>query len=270
MPRGPRLLRKLSTRSAVASSRFENSHGVGLRDTSGVLDEGRLRTALAGASADAGLDPSSLVVYLVEAVRPSGTTPLAYLHPEGVVAPGTVAVFQAVAGRAAEDRLTAHRLALWSELPGIPEAALEPMLRHELEHARRWERSGPRFFEADELLRAAVRADGGRGYSVLPSELEANAASSRYAERTLSPAERAVLAGSPDCVALVADAEPPGDVVADTLAELERRADWSPWLDAAARRGYLAALREACGAWNASAVELTAGRAEAEIVTIAL
>ena len=199
-----------------------------------MLDEGRLRNALAGASADAGLDPSSLVVYLVDAVRPSGTTPLAYLHPEGVVTPGTVAVFRAVAERAAEDRLTAHRLALWGELPGIPEAALAPMLRHELEHACRWERSGPRFFEADELLRAAVRADGGRGYGSLPSELEANAASSRYAERTLSTAERDQLVGSPVCVALVADAQAPGDVVAATLAELGRRADWSPRLDAAA------------------------------------
>ncbi len=231
-----------------------------------MLDEGRLRTALAGASADAGLDPASLVVYLVEAVRPSGTTPLAYLHPEGVVTPETVAVFRAVAERAEDDRLSAHRLALWSELPGIPKAALGPMLRHELEHACRWERSGPRFFEADELLRAAVRADGGRGYASLPSELEANAASSRYATRTLSTAERNELEGSPDCVALVAAAESPADVVADTLAELARRAGWSPWLDGASRRSYLAGVREACAAWSPSALDLRAGRTEAEIV----
>ncbi len=45
----------------------------------------------------------------------------------------------------------AHRLAIWNELPGIPEVAIGPMLRHELEHARRWERSGTSFFEADDL-----------------------------------------------------------------------------------------------------------------------
>ena len=50
------------------------------------------------------------------------------------------------------------------------------------------ELSGPAFFEADDLLRAAVRAAGGYGYATLPSELEANAASAAYAERALPAA----------------------------------------------------------------------------------
>src|SRR5579862_2761268 len=166
-----------------------------IRDTSLVLDLDRLRSELAAGCADAGIEQGSVVVFVVDAVRPPGTTPIAYLHPAGYVWPDTVAVFRAVGRERAQTsphssyRGSAHRLALWARLPGLPAVALGPMLRHELAHARRWERSGTRFFEADDLLRAAVRAAGGGGYGSLPSELEANAASAAYAARHLEAAE---------------------------------------------------------------------------------
>jgi hypothetical protein len=200
-----------------------------------------------------------VVAFVVPVVRPEGTTPLAYLHPGGVVRPETVAVFRAVgAEHASLGGRPAHRLALWGELPGIPGCALAPMFRHELEHARRFERSGPRFFEADDLLRAALRSAGGDGYASLPSEVEANAASAAYAARTLTAAELRELGACDDCDGLLAPAVPPADVVGETLAALATRADWAPSLAPAARCAYLAEVGEACAAWDPDARRLVA------------
>jgi len=202
-----------------------------------MLDPVRLRSELLAACADAGIEPGSVVVFVVGSRQPDGTTPLAYLNPAGEVRPDTVVVFRAVgAARAAAYAGKAHRLAVWAELPEFPERALGPMLRHELEHARRFELSGPAFFEADDLLRAAVRAAGGHGYAQLPSELEANAASARYAARILSGPQLAELRAVPECTALLDGSAPPPDVVEATLAALD---------PAHAER-----LRQACAAWD--------------------
>jgi hypothetical protein len=218
---------------------------VTVRQTWRVLDMRRLRSELERACADAGVDPTAVVVFVVASRQPKGTTPLAYLNPAGVVRADTVAVFRAVGGaRAAGYEGVAHRLAVWRELPEFPTAALGPMLRHELEHARRFERSGPGFFEADDLLRAAVRAAGGHGYARLPSELEANAASAAYAARILMPGERAELRAVPECAALLDGAEPPGDVVEMTLALIDPP--------------HAVELREAFAAWDGGAWRLAA------------
>jgi hypothetical protein len=208
-----------------------------VRETWPVLEPSLLRSELEDACADAGVDPASVVVFVAPSRQPAGTTPLAYLNPAGTVRPDTVAVFRSVgAARVALHAGTAHRLAVWRELPDFPAAALGPMLRHELEHARRFEASGPAFFEADDLLRAAVRDAGGHGYARLPSELEANAASAAYAARALTAAELAELRAVPECAALLDSRVPPPDVVEATLAELDPpRA---------------AGLREACEAWD--------------------
>jgi hypothetical protein len=198
-----------------------------------------LRSELAAACVDAAVDVRSVVVFVVPSRQPEGTTPLAYLNPAGEVQPDTVVVFRAVGARLADRHAGfAHRLAMWAELPEFPAAALGPMLRHELEHARRFELSGPAFFEADDLLRAAVRAAGGYGYARLPSELEANAASAAYAERALPAAQLAVLRAVPECAALLDGAVPPADVVEATLAGLD------PSL--------VGRLRAACAGWDAA------------------
>ena len=187
----------------------------------------RLRGELEAACADAGVDPRALVVWVVDGVRPPGTTPVAYLHPDGVVKPDTVAVFRAVgAGRAA---VRAHKLALWRDLPGFPDAALGPMLRHELEHARRWELSGSAFFDADEELRKATPPEL---YTSIPSEAEANAAAATYAEATLTAAELAELRATPELghlfdlrpfTAPAAGSPPTALVRRELLVELLRR-----------------------------------------------
>jgi hypothetical protein len=179
------------------------------------VDPERLRTQLERACEDAGLDPRAWVVWIVDALRPAGTTPIAYLQPAGEVRPDTVLVFRAVGSeRVHRYRLRAHRLAIWKELPGLPAVALGPMLRHELEHARRWERSGTVFYEADERLRASV---GRAGYPQLPTEREANAAAGAYARRTLSAPQLAELQACGEFADLLADDPAPADVVAATL-----------------------------------------------------
>ena len=179
------------------------------------VDPERLRTQLERACEDAGLDPHAWVVWIVKAVRPAGTTPVAYLQPAGEVRSDTVLVFRAVgAERVRSYDLIAHRLAIWRELPGLPNAALGPMLRHELEHARRWERSGTAFYEADERLRSSV---GRAGYPQLPTEREANAAASSYARRTLGESQLDALGDCGEFADLLADDPAPADVVAATL-----------------------------------------------------
>jgi hypothetical protein len=206
-----------------------------------VLDLYRLREELAASAADAGIDPDTLVVWVIAVPRPPGTTPLAYLQPAGEVRIDTVRVFRAVGSERAAGHW-AHRLALWGELPDLPGAALGPMLRHELEHARRWERSGPRFFEADDLLRGAVRAANGVGYAALPSELEANAASAAYAARRLTSPELDALRELAELAPLLDPGVPPDDVVDTTVAALEYRGVWT--------HAYGDEVRAACRSWT--------------------
>lgn len=256
---------------ATIPERLDMAPRIAVRETWSMPELDSLRTALLDSCDDAGLDAGSFAVFVVDARRPEGTTPMAYLQPGGFVWPDTVLVFRAAgAERVHRHHLQAHRLAVWRELPGIPAAALAPMLRHELEHAWRWERSGTRFFEADDLLRTAVRAAGGRGYPALPSELEANAASAAYAGRTLSTSELAEVRGCADCAALLAGAPSPADVVEETLAELARRDDWSPWLVGAERAAYLEDVRRACSAWRPEvARSLVAGEGEPLVELVA-
>jgi hypothetical protein len=182
-----------------------------------IVEPLELRTALLGASQDAGLDANSFVVWIVDARCPAGATPMAYLQPAGCVRSDTVQVFRAVGEeRAGAFAGSAHRLAVWRELPGVPGAALGTMLRHELAHAARWEWSGAAFYEADDRLRAGL---DGASYAQLPTEREANASAASYARRTLSAAELAELAARPELTGLLA-AEPPADVVRETLALL--------------------------------------------------
>lgn len=227
-----------------------------------MIDPDRVSAELVRACEDAGLEPAAFVVFVVDAPWPLGTTPMAYLQPAGHVWPDTVVVFRAVgAVRAGRHHLAAHRLAVWNDLPGVPAAALGPMLRHELEHARRWELSGSRFFEADDFLRAALRRAGGHGYATLPTELEANAASAAFAARTLAAAELDAVRSSPECEALLSGHEAPADVVEATLAQLAGRDDWGTGMTGAERAAYVDGVRAACAAWEAPEDGmLTAGR----------
>jgi len=191
-----------------------------------VVDPTRLRAALVRACAHASLDVDAVVAWIVDAAQPPGATPIAYLHPYGAVREDTVRVFRAVgAARAAVYEGTGHRLALWRRLPNLPEAALGPIVRHELAHAARWERSGTRFYEADERLRSAVA--GADAYVQLPTEREANAAAGAFARAELSDAELAQLAAVPALAELL-EAEPALDVVGDTLALVGGVVDVAP------------------------------------------
>lgn len=190
-----------------------------------IVDPADLRTALMRACRDAAVEPGTCVVWVVDARRPEGSTPIAYLQPAGRVREDTVQVFRAVgAERARAFEGSAHRFAVWRHLPGLPEAALGPMLRHELTHAVRWEASGTAFYEADERLRAEA---GASAYAHLPTEREANAAAAAYAHHTLSQVDLAELATVTELAELLA-AEAPADVVGETLALLGDVVDVAP------------------------------------------
>jgi hypothetical protein len=183
-----------------------------------IVDPLDLRTVLMRVCRDAGIDAGACVVWVVDAERPPGATPIAYLQPAGEVRADTVLVFRAVgAERAGAFAGSAHRFAIWRELPGLPEVALGPMLRHELAHAARWELSGALFYAADERLRAAA---GSADYEQLPTEREANAAAGAYARTALTTPELAELATVPELAAVLAVPGPPADVVGETLTLL--------------------------------------------------
>jgi hypothetical protein len=202
-------------RSAGAASFWEHRCYRLARLGAVIVDPFDLRTVLMRVCRDAAIEPETCVAWIVDAARPEGATPIAYLHPAGRVRRDTVQVFRAVgAERARAFEGSAHRLSVWRHLPGLPESALGPMLRHELAHAERWEQSGTAFFEADERLRAA--ADG-RTYARLPTEREANAAAAAYAQDALSQVDLAELARIPELAELL-DAQAPADVVGETLA----------------------------------------------------
>jgi len=190
-----------------------------------IVDPTDLRTVLMRACRDAAVDPGTCVVWVVDARRPEGSTPIAYLQPAGRVREDTVQVFRAVgAERARAFEGSAHRFAVWRRLPGLPEAALGPMLRHELAHAVRWHESGTAFYEADERLRAEA---GASAYTQLPTEREANAAAAAYARHALSQVELAELETVPELAELLV-AEAPADVVGETLALLGEVVEVAP------------------------------------------
>ena len=183
-----------------------------------IVDPHDLRAVLLRTCRDAGIEPGACVVWIVDAACPAGTTPIAYLQPAAEVKADTVQVFRAVgAARARRFAGSAHRIAVWRGLPWLPKVALGPMLRHELAHARRWELSGPSFYAADERLRALV---GAGAYAQLPTEREANAAARAYAQAALSRSDLTELAAVPELAAVLAAAEPPVDVVGETLTLL--------------------------------------------------
>ena len=172
---------------------------------------------------------------------------MAYLHPEGEVRDDTVLVYRAVgAEQVARHRDVRHRLALWADA-GVPDLAVPAMIRHEVEHARRWERSGGPFFEADGILRSAVSDAGGHGYSRLPSEVEANLAAAEFVRRTMGARALRALADIDETAALVAAMPTPDDVVESTLAQLELLPDPDGSIGGVAHRA-----RAACGEWDES------------------
>lgn len=189
-----------------------------------IVDPFDLRPVLMLACRDAGIEAGTCVVWIVDARRPEGSTPIAYLHPGGSVRDDMVQVFRAVGAGHADAFKGSHRLAVWRELPDLPEPALGLMLRHELAHALRWEQSGTSFYEADERLRAAADSST---YPRLPTEREANAAAAGYAQHALSQDELAELASIPELADLLV-AEAPTDVVAETLALLGEVVDVTP------------------------------------------
>jgi hypothetical protein len=144
-----------------------------------------LRNAWDRARDDAGLDRRDCVIFLVKARMPRGRAEAGYYRPGGPDGPHdwlSPSVIRHVPPETLERYEHRHRVAIWSEIPGAPYALVDPLLRHELEHAAQWQRHGRSFSDLDGYLRDVLdaRSDFQR-YLRLPSEREANLAAATYA-----------------------------------------------------------------------------------------
>jgi hypothetical protein len=269
MPANPAHLRKSSEVRAIA--RASRYHAVVLRrhDAEMVVTPERLLAALPDACEDAGVTAALVIAWIVEAAWPTTTSPIAYIAPASYVTEETVTVFRVIgAARVDEHHLGGHRVAVWQTFDGVPDAALPVMLRHELEHAARWECSGTAFFDADQELRALVRGNHD-GYAALPTEREANAASSRYATRVLNAGDIRELRARPDFADLTAEVLAPADVVEETLATLLEHDGWKPEWPEADREDYVRRCRKLVGEWEAHPATLDTERHEPLILSVA-
>jgi hypothetical protein len=84
----------------------------------------------------------------------------------------------------ANEHRDSHRIAIWVEAPTV---ALGAKLRHELEHARQFAAHGKPLFNLNDLVLATLAErvgglpGGGVLYNLNPMEVDANAASARFA-----------------------------------------------------------------------------------------
>lgn len=84
----------------------------------------------------------------------------------------------------ANEHRDSHRIAIWVEAPTV---ALGAKLRHELEHARQFDAHGKPLFNLNDVVLATLSErvgslpGGGVLYNLNPMEIDANAASARFA-----------------------------------------------------------------------------------------
>jgi hypothetical protein len=148
-----------------------------------------LRRAWDIARQDAGLDRRDCVAFLIKARMPHGRAEASYYRPGPPDMPHEwliPSILRLVPPVVLERYANRHRVAIWSEIPRAPSALLDPLIRHELEHAVQWQRHGRSYSDLDAFLREVwdAQSDTER-YLSLPSEREANLASAAYADECL-------------------------------------------------------------------------------------
>ena len=89
--------------------------------------------------ADAGLALDRVQLIIVRGERPEGAAEAAYVAPSfdrPLNDPKVYSIVRRIGDRAYKLH---HVIAIWEALPDRDEAAVEALLRHELEHAKQWE-----------------------------------------------------------------------------------------------------------------------------------
>jgi hypothetical protein len=151
-----------------------------------------------------------------------------------------------------------HRVAIWKLVPKAPMALVEPLLRHELEHAAQWQRYGRSFIDLDGFLREAWNVAGdSKRYFQLPSERACNDAAARHAERVLPYEARERLRRFRRYRQFVMpDAEPPSDVLDATVEALRAAGDaFLPQFDESDRAERLQGMEESARNWPQDILE---------------
>lgn len=143
---------------------------------------------------NAGIAIERAQLIIVRERRPVGTAECAYCSPS--MTPPLPARTNAVIRRIDPDRLAQHHhlLGVWQELPAADEISTSALLRHELEHARQWERFGPQLVdELDTELKTVAEAVA-RSYHCTPAEQAADDAARTWIESRFDAPEAARLA----------------------------------------------------------------------------
>jgi hypothetical protein len=105
-----------------------------------------LATVWRQAIADAELDASQCVVFLVKARKPSIAAEAGYFRPGRPDLPHSALrpmLFRWLDPSILDKYEDRHRVAVWAWAGRAPACALGPLLRHELQHAVHWQRWGP-------------------------------------------------------------------------------------------------------------------------------
>lgn len=127
-----------------------------------------------GILAHAAIDEGRAQLIVVEERQPDGTAECAYCPPS--MGPPLAPRTNKVITRIHPDLLAQnhHIVGVWQELPEADTVLLSALLRHELEHARQWERYGPQLTdELDPELKEVARSTG-RCYHAVPCERAAD------------------------------------------------------------------------------------------------
>lgn len=133
------------------------------------------------ALADANISPSRATLYTFAAGSDlGGGRQAVYQSPGDYILPPPAQRFLEVLN----EKPDLHRVGIGSDLESYIAAAV---IRHELEHARQFERHGRGIFNLQDLIVAAcwektgrVRVGGGFLTNIIPPELDANAAAARF------------------------------------------------------------------------------------------
>lgn len=143
---------------------------------------------------DAGIAMERVQLIIVREQQRSGTAECAYCSPS--MNPPLPPRTNAVIRRIDADRLAQHHhiVCAWQGLPAADEISTSALIRHELEHARHWERYGPQLIDELDAELKTVAEVTGRSYHCTPVEQAADDAARAWIESRYDAAEAARLA----------------------------------------------------------------------------
>jgi hypothetical protein len=174
-----------------------------------------LREEWQAAVGDAGVDPQTLVLFIVPQPQPDGGAEAAYLAPSHLLRGDSQLVLHRVGNEPIGRYHAQHKIAAWQHPRHEDERlAAALVLRHELHHVVQFEAGGFDLIELYEDLKEALRdrydATWLDWYFEMPPERDANAAAAAYA-RERYPERFAARADDPALWQFFTELPPPNE-----------------------------------------------------------